>query len=492
LYSVLLGDAALAGMGPLPSSVFEQPAVFLRVWFDDGVNGFERLSPDQRLASVGYAMVAATVPDGSLTSSKLAPGTLDGLSSQIAILTAELNALSNRHESLVGSLNAGVPPGVPLVSPDAADPALSSQGFSVFMSVPGPGWTAGSAVGAPLGRQGHVGVWTGQSLLVWGGALGGGALSSSGAGYDAALNRWSPIADLDAPTARRGHTAVWTGQAMLVWGGQGVGYLGTGGAFAPDNPLWASLPTLDAPGPREGHVAVWTGARMLVWGGRDGAGLLADGGLYDPAGRAWSALPLTGAPVARVGGAAVWTGSHFIVWGGLGESGELGGGGLLPLTGGVTPGIWAPMGSAGAPAGRSGHAAVWTGQRLLIWGGKAGGTPLGDGASYDPVANSWQVISPAGAPAPRFGHVAVWTGQEMLVFGGETAGGTVATGGAFNPATGKWRPLSTLGGPLARSEAVGAWTGSELLVFGGRANGTPLAALQRLNPQSDWYFYRKP
>src|SRR5688572_28372003 len=38
LYSVLLGDTALANMNPIPNSVFTSPGVYLRVWFNDGTN----------------------------------------------------------------------------------------------------------------------------------------------------------------------------------------------------------------------------------------------------------------------------------------------------------------------------------------------------------------------------------------------------------------------------------------------------------------------
>ncbi len=74
LYSVLLGDANLANMTSIPLSVFDNSDVRLRVWFDDGVHGSELLTPDQRIASSGYALVAANVSDASITSSKIAPG----------------------------------------------------------------------------------------------------------------------------------------------------------------------------------------------------------------------------------------------------------------------------------------------------------------------------------------------------------------------------------------------------------------------------------
>jgi len=77
LYSVQLGDATMPNMGAVPSSVFSNPDVRLRVWFNDGVNGSQLLTPDQRITSVGYAMMAGNVPDGVITAGKLAPGVLN-------------------------------------------------------------------------------------------------------------------------------------------------------------------------------------------------------------------------------------------------------------------------------------------------------------------------------------------------------------------------------------------------------------------------------
>ncbi len=82
LYAVLLGDAALPNMTVIPAGVFANSDVRLRVWFDGG-SGLQQLSPDQRIAAVGYALVAATVPASGIT------GTLsDGqLSPNVALLT---------------------------------------------------------------------------------------------------------------------------------------------------------------------------------------------------------------------------------------------------------------------------------------------------------------------------------------------------------------------------------------------------------------------
>jgi microcystin-dependent protein len=74
LYVAPLGDTAIGGMQAVPPSVFGNTHVFLRVWFNDGTNGSQLLAPDQRVASVGYAMMAAGVQNGAITTAMIAPG----------------------------------------------------------------------------------------------------------------------------------------------------------------------------------------------------------------------------------------------------------------------------------------------------------------------------------------------------------------------------------------------------------------------------------
>lgn len=75
LYAVLLGDTSLTNMTAVPATVFANADVRLRVWFDDGTRGSLLLAPDQRVAAVGYAMVAATV-ETVLLSDVVAPPSL--------------------------------------------------------------------------------------------------------------------------------------------------------------------------------------------------------------------------------------------------------------------------------------------------------------------------------------------------------------------------------------------------------------------------------
>jgi hypothetical protein len=80
LYSVLLGDTSLTNMAAIPAGVWTNPDVRLRVWFNDGTNGTQLVSPDQRLAPNGYLPYGAVGSDaiaaGAVTNSKVAPNAI--------------------------------------------------------------------------------------------------------------------------------------------------------------------------------------------------------------------------------------------------------------------------------------------------------------------------------------------------------------------------------------------------------------------------------
>jgi hypothetical protein len=95
-FSVALGDTSLLGMTAIPTSVFSNPNVYLRIWFDDG-NGVELLAPDQRMASVGYAMMSAAVADGAISADGIADGSItteklaDGAVTSVKIATPAIH-----------------------------------------------------------------------------------------------------------------------------------------------------------------------------------------------------------------------------------------------------------------------------------------------------------------------------------------------------------------------------------------------------------------
>jgi N-acetylneuraminic acid mutarotase len=462
LYSVALGDTTLAHMAPLPATVFSNSSVFLRVWFNDGVAGFQHLLPDQLIAAVGYALMAANVADGAISRAKLDPD-----------LSAEVNSFTT-------------------VSAEPQDAALTARGYQAFMTVPAPAWVNGASTDAPSARSGHSAVWTGAAFVIWGGDIGQSLPAAGGAAYQPLSDHWRILSPLNAPSARSAHTAVWSGTEMIIWGGMGAGgYLNSGARWNGASQDWTALPISGAPEGRQGHIAVWTGSQMIVWGGLNATGLLDDGASFDPGSGQWSQLASSAPPSARSGATAVWTGTRLIVWGGQGESGALNTGAQLIFNSGVAGSAWQSLPSLGAPSPREGHTAMWTGSKMILWGGRNGGVYADDGAAYDPETNTWSALATENAPSPRSDHDAVWTGSEMIVVGGANASGALASGAAYNPATNKWRPLTNPGAVAARSAATAIWSGTEVLIFGGEANGQRLAALQKVNPQPAWHFYRK-
>ncbi len=415
-------------------------------------------------------------------------------------------------------------------------------------------WSPISTVGAPSSRSGHTAVWTGSRMLIWGGEHFDGVEVSdlnTGAQYDPENDQWTPMTTVQAPSARSRHTAVWTGDTMIVWGGGVVtgGLLSTGGRYDPQADSWTPTNTVDAPTARVRHSAVWVGGRMIVWGGLfGGVTRLDSGALYDPVLDSWVATTPAGVPAARYDHTAVEAGDVMIVWGG--DEGLPEGPGTGARFDPVSN-AWSPIAAAGAPKTRFWHTAAWTGSRMVVWGGSppggevygrydpatdtwanspyhprtnsgqalwtgslmiigngrvtAGtldpatplerydptldiwttasslGAPTGSGGlgagppvwtgqyvitlakRYDPISDVWTPVSTVGAPSPLVPvtrMVAVWTGSRMIVWRPDS-------GGRYDPATDTWTPMSNVGAPPSEEGYEGVWTGSLMVVWGG-------------------------
>ena len=382
-------------------------------------------------------------------------------------------------------------PGAPLATDDAdpcttdaCDPASGDVSHAPIPSC--LGWEPLPTAGAPLARWSHSAVWTGTKMIVWGGQTSSAEVTATGGLYDPAARTWTATSTAGAPTARHSHRAVWTGTRMIVWGGFGDSSLASGGgAYDPATDTWTPVTATGEPPLRVGHTAVWSGARMIVWGGLSGASPLGTGGLYDPAADAWTSLSTAGlAPTARFGHSAIWTGDRMIVWGGQNTFDWLDTGALLDPAGAAN-GVWTAATSAtNAPYRREGHAAVWTGSTMIVWGGWTGGPFLDTGAIFDPAAGangSWTATTTTGAPAARRDPVAVWTGSTMLVWGGyagENGTTLFGDGGRLTPDAGggAWTPIPAVSTLAPRRDATGVWTGSAVIVWGGRLDATTATA----------------
>jgi N-acetylneuraminic acid mutarotase len=239
--------------------------------------------------------------------------------------------------------------------------------------------------------------------------------------------------------------------------------------------IWDSG-SLDAlPQGRIFHTAVWTGSVMVIWGGTVGVSgyhyiSVNSGGRYDPATDTWALTSTLAAPTGRTFHTAVWTGNRMVVWGGMDSNSH-------PLrTGGLydpSTDTWTSTSTVGAPSIRYRHTAIWTGSRMVVWGGLLAVSPYetNTGGRYDPSTDTWTATSTVGAPTGRVEHSAVWTGRLMVIWGGWRYEGNYPhffdTGGRYDPVADNWSATSTVDAPLGRSEHTAVWTGGLMLVWGG-------------------------
>ncbi len=134
-------------------------------------------------------------------------------------------------------------------------------------------WLATAPAAAPEGRKNHSAVWTGDKMIVWGGHPGWGTPDfDTGGRYNPTTDSWAPTSNVGAPDGRSLHTAIWTGNNMIVWGGALMNsgplvYYNTGGHYDPVTDSWFPTSIANAASARANHTAVWTGIEMIVWGG---------------------------------------------------------------------------------------------------------------------------------------------------------------------------------------------------------------------------------
>ena len=348
-------------------------------------------------------------------------------------------------------------------------------------------WTATSMMNCPESRHYHSSVWTGSEMIVWGGRnclLGGYQYLKTGGRYNPSTDSWaSTSTGTNCPVGRQGHVSVWTGTEMIIWGGMwgGYQYPDSGGKYNPGSDSWIQTSTTNAPYGREYPTAVWTGSAMIIWGGCVSAfdQYYNTGGRYNPSTDSWTATSTTNAPSARYSHTAVWTGTQMIVWGGMDTYYTSG---SSFNSGGVyTPASdnWAATSLTGAPSARDSHTAVWTGSKMIVWGGhyySGSDYYLNTGGLYDPAAGTWAAITTTSVPSARSKHVAVWTSSKMLVWGGYIGvlGGYMSftrTGGLYDPSANNWTATSLLNVPVERQNHKAVWTGNSMIVWGGDVNG---------------------
>jgi hypothetical protein len=276
------------------------------------------------------------------------------------------------------------------------------------------------------GRAGTV--WTGKEVIL---------LYATGApiAYDPAANAWRLLAR--PPTGFISHAAdpvpVWTGEEVLVWDGSNrdeatgkVIHGGRGAAYNPQTNRWRPLPKSPLSN-RTWPIQAWTGSQLLVVEGSCGdSGEIRcqDGAAYDPAANIWTPIPALAGGALAPEAAATWTGSELVIWSATTSQDGLR---IRNAARAYNPRSrrWRTLPPAPITPRRL-AAAVWAGDRLLVWGGlrQLPGGRLAypdDGAAYDPRSNRWQTLPKAPVPG-RALPLTVWAGDRAIFIGGLNAG----------------------------------------------------------------------
>lgn len=133
------------------------------------------------------------------------------------------------------------------------------------------------------------------------------------------------------------------------------------------------------------------------------------------------------------------------------------------------------------PPARFGHNAIWdpTQNRVVIFGGQAGGEFFNDVWEFDPAASQWtQVVAGASAPASRYGAAAAFDGAgHFIVTHGFTTEGRFDDTWQLDLAGSAWTDMSPTEGdrPVERCLMRGVWDSlkQRFLMFGGQTTDTP-------------------
>lgn len=219
---------------------------------------------------------------------------------------------------------------------------------------------------------------------------------------------------------------------MIVWGGEELyNNVNTGGIYDLITDSWSQTSIVNSPTPRNKCTAIWTGNKMIVWGGNGDS--TNRGGIYDPITDTWTRTAILNAPSQRIYHTAIWTGSKMIIWGGYDLNNNthwLNTGGIYDI---VTD-TWTSTAITNSPSARYSHTAVWTGTKMIVWGGYDGNNVINTGGIYDPISNTWTATTTNNAPSSRADPSGVWTGNKMIIWGGYGVNG-LNTGGIYsNPA----------------------------------------------------------
>jgi len=279
-------------------------------------------------------------------------------------------------------------------------------------------------------------------------------LPADGAAYDPEADSWRVLAKSPL-SGRTGQNDVWTGSSLLIWGGDANHRkLKDGASYDPAADTWTALP--DAPAARSGAQTAWTGTEALFVGGSR-----EDGVAYNPATRTWRTLP--DAPFHSYDWAlSTWTGEEFLLFVETSRSRETRGAAYDPASD-----TWRTLPTGPAMTGDA-SGAVWTGDRAVLFSpspqlhGSSEKNPLDPGGIYLPKTNKWErmPLAPHAVTATSGHGEPLLAGREIVQWGG------ALPAIAYHLDESRWRSIPVPKIPW-RDQPSLVWTGTEIIAWGG-------------------------
>lgn len=143
-------------------------------------------------------------------------------------------------------------------------------------------------------------------------------------------------------------------------------------------------------------------------------------------------------------------------------------------------GTWTTL-STSPLTGRKDSVSVWTGSKMVIWGGDGATGSVNNGALYDPATDTWSEMAGGDSvPSDRtdlMDFVRVWTGDRMIVWSGRSSDGEYSAettqrqirddGGLYDPETDSWTQIGATSESPGRAYIQGVWTGENMIVWAG-------------------------
>ena len=397
LYSILLGNTAQQGMGAIDPAVFAQHTdAKLRVWFSDGVNGFQQLSPDRPFASVPYAFSAGTAQTAG--SALIANGAvnLDMLSQDVKTQINAPISRSRLSQEVVADINATI--GMNRLSSEVTE-KLNQEKTTTNYNAP----SVGSLLAVPSGSDAPAGYSLYQSgepelELVW--------------------EEKAPVS-----VARKAYDGVEVLDGKIYFvGGHNGSSKNIAERYDPITNTWVTLSPMSTN--RHGIASTVLNGKVYAIGGQGVASVE----VYDPSTESWSAGVALPSEVNH--GTAFTVGGKIYLIGGRNASDQ-----NINQVLCFDPSTNQWQAKANMPTARNGAKLVWFENRIWAIGGYTSNSS-NKVESYDPTTNSWQVE--VSLTTARNWPVAWLANGKIFVASGNNGSSYLSSIEVYDPTTKQW------------------------------------------------------